>query len=181
MQWILLLVFSTFTQAEWKVDFSRRQKDMLRIERERQAAREEKKPFVKQVFEKDIPTEKVVLLNTEKGFLPQTLRLKMGQNYEVSVVNVNQQQKNVSFMLDAFQEHHGTYFGDVVQFEIQPKKEGLFKFFSPEVEHSGQVLVYAEKQKLDAVPPIKIRQPASVKKEIKHDWVRAEDGGFRRK
>lgn len=170
----LLILFPILAQADWQVDFSRRQKDLRRIEMERRAAQDT--PIIQQVFEKDVPKEKLVILNTEAGFVPDTVKLKQGQAYEISVVNVNKKQKNVSFMFDAFAEHHGTFFGEVVQFVIHPKKEGLYPFFSPESEFKGKVLVYAEDKPLEPVPPIKIRQPASSKKKMEYHWVRGGNG-----
>jgi plastocyanin len=144
--------------ADWTVDFSRRAADMKKMDMEEMTT---KNPLG-QIFEKEQPKEEVVIANTDKGFIPSTVRLKKGQIYEISVVNVNKSKKNVSFMLDAFAEHHGTYFGDTVTFTVKPQKEGLFQFYSPEVEFIGKVLVYGSEDKLQPVPAIKIRQPAAL-------------------
>lgn len=173
---LVMICFPAFSFADWKVDFSRRQKDLQRLEMERKAANAEDKSVVEQVFEKEQPKEQVVIINTEKGFVPEVVRLKKGQLYQVSVVNVNKNKKNVSFMLDAFSEHHGTYFGDVISFVIRPQQEGLFPFVSPEVEFVGKVLVYGEDDKLEPIPPIKIRQPAEEQKDVKHNFVRGGHG-----
>lgn len=163
-QWIvinMMMVFSvTVFAADWKIDLSRRQKDLQRLDLEQIAADEKKQTTLEQIFEKEMPKEEVVIANTDKGFVPNVLRLKKDQTYQVSVVNVNKNKKNVSFMLDAFAEHHGTYFGDVVTFTVKPQKEGLFQFYCPEAEFIGKVLVYGPEETMQAVPPIQIRQPA---------------------
>jgi hypothetical protein len=154
----VILLFSVSVSAEWTVDFSRRAEDMKKMDME---ALTTKNPIA-QVFEKEQPKEEIVIANTDKGFIPSTVRLKKDQIYQISVVNVNKNKKNVSFMLDAFAEHHGTYFGETVTFTVKPQKEGLFQFYSPEVEYIGKVLVYGPEDKLQPVPAIKIRQPAAI-------------------
>lgn len=156
----ILISFSMTAFADWKIDLSRRQKDLKRLELDEMAAEEKKQGPLEQIFEKEMPKEEVVIANTDKGFVPNVLRLKKDQIYQVSVVNVNKNKKNVSFMLDAFAEHHGTYFGDVVTFTVKPQKEGLFQFYCPEAEFIGKVLVYGPEEQLQPVPSIQIRQPA---------------------
>lgn len=157
---LVVTITVTSASADWKIDLSRRQKDLQRIDMEQMAAEEKKQGPLEQIFEKEMPKEEVVIANTDKGFVPNVLRLKKDQIYQVSVVNVNKNKKNVSFMLDAFAEHHGTYFGDVVTFTVKPQKEGLFPFYCPEAEFIGKVLVYSPEEQLQPVPPIHIRQPA---------------------
>lgn len=156
----LLMTFTATALADWKIDLSRRQKDLQRLEIEQMAAEEKKQGPLEQIFEKEMPKEDVVIANTDKGFVPNVLRLKKDQIYQVSVVNVNKNKKNVSFMLDAFAEHHGTYFGDVVSFTVKPQKEGLFQFYCPEAEFIGKVLVYGPEETLQPVPAVQVRQPA---------------------
>ncbi len=155
-----LITFTATAMADWKIDLSRRQKDLQRLDLERMAAEEKKQGPLEQIFDKEMPKEEVVIANTDKGFVPNVLRLKKDQIYQVSVVNVNKNKKNVSFMLDAFAEHHGTYFGDVVTFTVKPQKEGLFQFYCPEAEFIGKVLVYGPEDQLQPVPAIQVRQPA---------------------
>lgn len=156
----MLIAFTATAMADWKIDLSRRQKDLKKLELDQMAAEEKKQGPLEQIFEKEMPKEEVVIANTDKGFVPNVLRLKKDQIYQVSVVNVNKNKKNVSFMLDAFAEHHGTYFGDVVTFTVKPQKEGLFQFYCPEAEFIGKVLVYGPEEQLQPVPPIHVRQPA---------------------
>lgn len=106
-------------------------------------------------FESSAPAEDVVVLNTEQGFVPDTLRFRKGGKYRVRVVNVNNKNKNVSFILDSFSEHHATYFGEVKAFEVTPKAEGIFSFQSPETGAEGKIVVVAQ-------PGVKsVRLPAS--------------------
>lgn len=156
---LVTVLFATAAHAEWTVDLSRRSEDLKKIEME---ALVPKNPIAK-IFDKEQPKEEIVIANTDKGFVPATVRLKKDQIYQISVVNVNKNKKNASFMLDAFAEHHGTYFGDVVTFTVKPQKEGLFQFYSPESEYIGKVLVYGgEDSSLAPLPAVKIRAPASV-------------------
>lgn len=155
------LLLATPAFAEWTIDLSRRQKDLERLDREALLAKEKEQNPIDQIFEREQPKEEVVIANTDKGFVPNTLRLKKDQSYQVTVVNVNKSKKNVSFMLDAFAEHHGTFFGDVVTFTVRPQKEGLFTYYCPEAEFTGKVLVYNPDENLEPVPPVQLRQPAS--------------------
>lgn len=159
------ILFSSSVFAEWTIDLSRRQKDMERLEKEALLVKEKQQNPVEQIFEKEQPKEEVVIANTEKGFVPAMIRLKKDQAYQVTVVNVNKARKNVSFMLDAFAEHHGTFFGDVVTFTVRPQKEGLYSYYCPEAEFTGKVLVYNPDENLQPVPPVQIRQPASTKEQ----------------
>ncbi len=159
---LVTTILSVNAMADWKIDMSRRQNDLRKIEMEQLEAEKKGQNPVDQIFEKEMPKEEVVIANTDKGFVPNTLRLKKDQIYKISVVNVNKNKKNVSFMLDAFAEHHGTYFGDVVTFTVKPQKEGLFQFFCPEAEFIGKLLVYGPQEKLEPVPPVQVRQPAQV-------------------
>ncbi|PWU18075.1 MAG: hypothetical protein C5B49_07755 [Bdellovibrio sp.] len=93
------------------------------------------------IFSSLEPTQEIVILNTQDGFVPEILRLKKGQNYRIHVVNVNEKEKNVSFILDAFSQHEGTYFGQPKSFEISPKIEGIFSFQCPETAKQGKILV----------------------------------------
>jgi len=168
MKLLILTVLSCLSfnaVAEWKIDMTRRQKDLKQMDMDQMEADRKGQNPIEQVFEKEAPKEEVVIANTDKGFIPSVVRLKKDQIYKISVVNVNKNKKNVSFMLDAFAEHHGTYFGDVVTFTVKPEKEGLFQFFCPEAEFIGKVLVYGPTEKLDSVPPVQVRQPAQVNEE----------------
>jgi hypothetical protein len=92
-------------------------------------------------FEVTEPTQEIVILNTEGGFVPETVRLKKGGNYNIHVVNVNEKEKNASFILDAFSEQHATYFGQKKSFQITPKVDGIFSFLSPETGKQGRIVI----------------------------------------
>jgi hypothetical protein len=84
--------------------------------------------FFESLFRSGEISQEIVVLNTDKGFVPSTLRLRKGLNYQIHVVNVNEKEKNVSFVLDSFSEHHATYYGKIKSFVIRPQKEGVYKF-----------------------------------------------------
>ncbi|MBC7371745.1 MAG: cupredoxin domain-containing protein, partial [Bdellovibrionaceae bacterium] len=83
-------------------------------------------------------------LNTEKGFVPETIRVKKGSNYRVHIVNVNQKEKNISFVLDAFSEHHNTVYGQERTFNLNPKVDGIFSYQCPETAVQGRVIVISD-------------------------------------
>lgn len=163
--------------AEWKIDLSRRQKSVREADltaaaqgsygREPASARrgdegggpsidtapEAKKGLFDTLFDAGEPVQEVVILNTEKGFVPNTVRVRKGGRYLVHVVNVNEKEKNVSFILDGFSEHHATFFGKVKSFNLEPKKEGVYSFQSPETSAEGRLVVFN--------PEIVVRNPAS--------------------
>lgn len=142
-----LLFFTTGADAEWKVDLSRRYQQ-TRSQDLREPAAEEvpaaaaAPSFLESVFQSGDIAQEVVVLNTDKGFVPSTIRLKRGLNYQIHIVNVNEKEKNVSFVLDSFSEHHATFFGKIKTFVIRPQKEGVFRFVSPETSAQGKVVVY---------------------------------------
>lgn len=136
----ILAFWALQAQAEWKIDLSRRQKQ-LREHEMRAMAPEKKTTFLQKIFAGGGPMNDIVILNTEKGFVPQTLRLRKGISYTVHVVNVNKKEKNISFMLDAFSEHHATYYGNIKSFQIEPQKEGIFSYQCPETSSQGRMVV----------------------------------------
>lgn len=113
----------------------------------------EKAGVFDQIFDAGEPVQEIVILNTDKGFVPNTIRVRKNSRYKITVVNVNEKEKNVSFILDGFSEHHATYFAKVKSFALQPNKEGVFSFQSPETAAEGKLVVYN--------PPITVRTPAS--------------------
>lgn len=172
---ILVVADLPFAFAEWKVDFSRRVKAQRQLELteaarpladgvarspasvtpvESIAEKEESKGLLSSIFDSSEPVQDVVILHTPKGFVPSTVRVRKNGRYRFHVVNVNEQEKNVSFILDAFSEHHATYYGQVKVFTLEPKKEGTYSFQSPETASEGQVIVFN--------PEITVRTPASV-------------------
>lgn len=165
--------------AEWIVDFSRREKqtrvqDMQRapastsVEMPVEASTSASDPqqpttnvqtptrpgFFQSLFQSGEIAQEIVVLNTDKGFIPSTIRVRKGLNYEIHVVNVNEKEKNVSFVLDSFSEHHATYYGKIKTFVIHPQKEGVYRFISPETSAQGKLVVYPD-------PGVDNRMPAS--------------------
>ncbi len=142
---VALFLFAFFAQVTvraWDVDMSRRQKDLQKAQGPGViAADAAPENLVSTFFDTTGPTQEVVILNTEKGFIPETLNLKKGGNYKIHIVNVNEKDKNVSFILDAFSEHHGTYFGQPKTFSIVPKVEGIYSFQCPETSKQGRIVV----------------------------------------
>jgi plastocyanin len=99
-------------------------------------------PFTVQAIQNNFePSQDVVILNTEKGFIPESLSLRAGIKYKVHVVNVNENEKNVSFIMSAFGQHHGTYYGQIKSFEVTPTKEGVYTYQCPETSLEGKVVV----------------------------------------
>ena len=177
----LFVICSTITiraHADWTVDFSRRTKatrdsdlhdagqnlerapasvraasDPGPSDMEPQAKADKSKGLFDTIFETGEPIQEIVILNTEKGFVPSTVRVRKNGHYKIHVVNVNEKEKNVSFILDGFSEHHATYYGKIKTFELEPKKDGVFSFQSPETAAEGKLVVFN--------PQATLRSPSS--------------------
>jgi hypothetical protein len=146
---ILLLATLTQAQADWKVDLSRRTQETRTNDLREPASSDApivvdppKQNFFGSLFESGEIAGEIVVLNTDKGFVPSTIRVKKGLAYQIHVVNVNEKDKNVSFVLDSFSEHHATFYGKIKTFTIRPQKEGVFKFVSPETSAQGKLVVF---------------------------------------
>jgi hypothetical protein len=166
---VALQLFVSTASAEWAIDLSRRQKetrhaDMYQGPQEvEQRAPASVQPMFGEQPEKvnwvaplppqnpvvtttvdstDHVTE-VVILNTPKGFVPNTVRMRKGVKYQVHVVNVNEKEKNISFVLDGFSEHQSTYYGKIKSFYLQPTREGVYSFQCPETSIEGRLVVFA--------------------------------------
>jgi hypothetical protein len=152
-----LILFSLVStaQAEWEVDFSRRRapasearppaisapKEPLRTKINERVT-ETMKPIAPVASSLGTPEQEIVILNTEKGFVPRTVRVRQGGRYLIHVTNINAKEKNVSFMLDSFSENHATYFGEVKSFMINPQRDGVFSFQCPETSAQGEIVVF---------------------------------------
>lgn len=145
--------------ADWSIDFSRRAQNVKPedIKMDYKKPEAEKSVF-ETVFEASTPVQELVILNTESGFVPASIHLKVGKRYKFNVVNVNKNNKNLSFVMDAFSEHHSTYYGALKSFTIQPKKEGVYSFQCPESSAQGRLVVYPETK---TQPSLSQRLPAS--------------------
>jgi Cupredoxin-like domain len=174
----IILMQSSFALADWSIDFSRRNLKTREADLNTPAAvsggrgpasvggsdaahsadsaassDSMKSGVLDTFFDTGEPMQDLVILHTEKGFVPSTVRVRKGGRYKVHVVNVNEKDKNVSFMLDAFSEHHATYYGKIKVFVLEPKKEGTFSFQSPETSSEGKMIVFN--------PQTNVRVPAS--------------------
>jgi len=136
----------------WEVDFSRRQLEFDKVQDNNRMPASEKKTttekgLLSQVFDSTEVAQDIVITNTEKGFIPSTLRLRKGVSYKIHVVNVNAKEKNVSFVLDAFSEQHNTVFGNMRSFTISPKQDGIYSYQCPETAQQGQLVIYSDERK----------------------------------
>lgn len=143
--------FGTLRVKAFEIDFSRRQLEMSETRDESRLPasveiRKENLSLVETVFDPSLPAEDVVIMQTESGFVPASLRLKRDGKYRIHIVNVNEKSKNVSFVLDSFSEFHSTVFGVEKSFIITPKKEGIYTFISPETSARGQLVIYSPEE-----------------------------------
>ena len=151
--------------AGWKVDLSRRRKDLVELQSKTRAPAEvkqgipESSGFLDAVFDFSQPIQEIVVLNSDSGFIPSQLNLKQGIAYKISVVNVNAEKKNVSFVMDTFSQHHATYYGEIKSFHIQPKAQGIFSFVCPETAAKGRIVVKPGAGGVMSAP--EIRMPAA--------------------
>jgi len=90
------------------------------------------------------PTNQIVILNTEQGFIPDKIRVKKGEAYKVHVVNINMREKNTSFIMDSFTQSHNTVFATEKTFNIEPQVEGVYSYQCPETGVQGQLIVVSD-------------------------------------
>lgn len=138
---ILLLVFGASSGNAWEIDLSRRRKQLPQQDLPGQK-KQTGDAFV-DLFASSEPAQELVILNTERGFVPAKVSLKKGSRYIVHLVNVNDKEKNVSFILDAFTQHHATFFGKIKTFELRPAQEGVFSYQCPETNAEGRMVVFS--------------------------------------
>lgn len=155
----IVLLFVPWAHADWNIDLSHRQKTVRDKDLQDRApasggnvtsgngvapvVASQEKGILDYVFEGSEPTQELVILNTEKGFVPANVRVRKGGKYLIHVVNVSERDKNVSFVLDGFSEHHATYYGKVKSFRIEPQKEGIYSYQCPETSSEGRLTVFA--------------------------------------
>lgn len=149
------VLFHLESVRAWEVDLSRRRLEFDKIKDENRLASSEpaevKNPLSKILESTDIAKD-IVILNSGKGFIPDTVQLRQGLSYRIHVVNVNEQKRNVSFIVDAFGQHHNTVYGAPKAFQISPKAEGIFSYQCPETSLQGKIVVLPQE-----------RSPASTK------------------
>lgn len=152
------------TAQSMEVDFSRRQVNFNKVENfdrsPTSSAQDSTPSILHEVFDSSLadsvePTQDIVIMNTEKGFVPDSVHLKKGGNYRIHLVNINGKEKNVSFILDAFSEHHNTFYGEHKIFNVTPKMDGIFSYLCPETAVQGKFIVYSDNRDVTG------RKPAS--------------------
>jgi hypothetical protein len=145
ISFVVCLGFIATDARAWEIDLSKRRKQFHRdpaSEAEPTKAQNADTGFLDQVLPTNPSATEIVIISTEDGFIPKQVRLRKDATYTVYLVNVNEKEKNASFILDAFSEHHGTYFGKIKKFTMTPKKEGVYSFSSPETGFEGRVVVF---------------------------------------
>lgn len=177
---VLLCGLAENAQAEWTIDWSRRQgviapqKPAVSASRFQSESASVVDPvaaadnalsvpttessFLDKVLQAGTPVQDVIILHTAKGFVPNVLRVRKDGRYRFHVVNVNAQEKNVSFILDGFSENHATAFGQPKSFLVEPKRQGAYSFMSPETGIEGQMIVIGSEP--IEPPPVQSRLPA---------------------
>jgi hypothetical protein len=142
---VILLASEVAVADGWTVDWSRRFQEPVHTEvtQSPPPGEESEKSIFSQVFAgtNDEVAQEIVILQTETGFVPTRVQVRQNQTYKIDVVNVNEKEKNVSFILDAFSQHHATYFGKMKSFTIRPERDGVYSFESPETAFHGQLVV----------------------------------------
>lgn len=145
-----LVFFGTMQIRAWEIDMSRRQLEFSEVKEVDQSGKTQTGPMTvfESLFEPSGATQDIVIINTDSGFVPETITLRKNQVYRFHVVNVNEKNKNISFKFDAFSENHNTIFGKPKVFQVQPKQEGIFSFHCPETELKGKVVIIGNDRSL---------------------------------
>lgn len=143
---ILSLLVCEISFAGWEIDLSRRRRDIQKIEQATgvKPSTAENTNLIDKITNTPSSNSDIVILNTEKGFLPKSIELRKGETYTLHIVNVNEKEKNTSFIMDSFKEHHSTYFGQIKSFTIKPDKEGIYTFQCPETSIEGRAVIYKD-------------------------------------
>ena len=161
MLFALVASFASEAVAGWKLDLSRRQDQIRKREMQMRVPASTEavdSGIIDSIFEYAEPMQEIVVINSQTGFIPNTLNLQKGKAYKIHVVNVNEELKNVSFVLDTFSQHHATYYGEVKSFHLNPKKEGVYSFVCPETSAQGKLVVFSPGS---SAKPVDMRFPAS--------------------
>ena len=139
---LLALILSWESAQAFDIDLSRRRRDTGKKEGATPSVQQKSDgDYFLDLFNSSEPKQELVILNTDKGFVPSKVALRKGSRYTIHVVNVNDKEKNVSFILDAFSEHHSTFYGKIKSFEIKPAQEGVFSYQCPETSYEGKFVV----------------------------------------
>lgn len=167
-----LCFFTNVSVKAWEIDLSRRQKDLEKMRKpasvpaatmaEPAKIETESPTFWKAIVPESFSdtmaaaggaAREVVILHTDEGFVPDSITLRKGQKYKVHVVNISEKNPNISFILDAFSEHHSTYFAKHKVFELTPKTGGVFSFVSPETAKQGKFVILGEDENRKPASP----------------------------
>lgn len=175
--------------ANWNIDLSRRQTDFNRIENQRMPASTNFEPAkasdadileaLKKVVNPVEPSQEIVILQTESGFVPEMIYLKKNDVYKIHVVNLNQKEKNISFVMDAFSQSHNTVYGNIKTFTIQPKIEGVYSMQSPETGFVGKVVITPDvTRKLASEKTIEQKTQEKVENQVKASTLPVDHSVF---
>ena len=145
------------SHAGWSIDLTRRQVDFNRITDQRMPASQLKQPpvatsgmanpsnevveAIKNIVNPIVPSQDIVIVQNENGFVPSTIQLKKDEVYQIYILNLNSKEKNTSFLLESFDQSHATFFGVMKSFKINPKMDGVFSYQSPETGAEGKIVV----------------------------------------
>lgn len=148
---LFVLTFLSIQSQAWEVDMSRRKKDFDRVSDQNRLPASEvivTNPFsMDEMLNVIQPVQDIVILNTEKGFVPDRIVVRKGDAYKIHLVNVHPEKKNISFILDDFAESHSTPFAKDKYFDLRPKKSGEFAFHCPETSFRGRLIVVEAERK----------------------------------
>lgn len=144
---IIMVTIFVIDAYSFDIDLSRRRRETGKKEGAVPAVQQKTDgDYFLDLFNPTEPKQELVILNTDKGFIPAKVALRKGSRYTIHVVNVNDKEKNVSFILDSFSEHHSTFYGKIKSFEIKPAQEGVFSYQCPETSYEGKFVVFTPDQ-----------------------------------
>ncbi len=167
-----VMVTPDLVLADWSIDLSRRTESMRIKELQAHPAEKAeqgeatKSNILERLFDPGEPQQDIVILSTERGFVPNVIRVRKDGRYRVHVVNVNEREKNISFILDGFSENHATYFGKVKTFQLEPRKEGTYSFLSQKLQWKGSL-----SSTLQSLEVRLLHRPSALRR--KHQLIRA--------
>ena len=147
---LLLCVFILPLEVEaWRIDFSRREEHFPQNRQHRQPASvrsQEESVFnlqdaAQRMLRSFQTAQPIAIILTKNGFIPDEVKLLRGQRYDFHFVNINPEKRNVSISASDFSLRRGLYYGDVVKVTLDATESGIFRFFSPEVQHRGHFVV----------------------------------------
>ena len=135
----------------WDIDMSRRKIDFDKVSDQSRLPASETVVApgfsVEDLMPSTQPVLDIVILNTDKGFVPEKVVVRKGETYKIHLVNVHSEKKNISFILDDFAESHNTPFAKEKLFDLKPKKAGEFSFHCPETSFHGRLIVIDSERK----------------------------------